>query len=199
MSKANIEEQLHRNYIRLAKIVHPDLNPNNPDADRAFQTLQEQYEKAQRLIGANTQYQAVISISLKEAVEGTDRYFSADNNQKFVLHIPAGVKHRQTVLFRQLSVDFKKDVVLHIKVLINLPPKFSIVGNQLILKETVTFWRLHFGGPISIMGADEKKINLVLPKKTKNGKMFKINGAGLLDRESNKRQPLYIQFFGCVI
>jgi hypothetical protein len=65
-------EQLHRNYIKLAKIIHPDHNPNDSYADLKFQELQEQYEKAQKLLNIKTQYQASISISLKESILGTE-------------------------------------------------------------------------------------------------------------------------------
>jgi DnaJ-class molecular chaperone len=200
MSKAITEEKLRHNYIRLAKILHPDLNPDNLNADKQFQELQEQYKKAQKILGIKIHYQASVSITLKEAIIGTERYFSTDDdNQKFVLHIPAGVKNHQTILFRGLAINSIKDAVLHIKVFINLPTKFSIIGDQLILKENISFWKLYFGGTTYIEGPDGKRINLVIPKKTKNGKMFKVNGAGLLDRVTNKRLPLYIQFFGCLI
>jgi len=200
MSKVITEEQLHQNYIKLVKIIHPDLNPNNPDADRQFQYLQEQYEKARKILGVRTQYQASISISLKEAVTGTERYFSApDDNQKFVLHIPAGVKNHQIISYRGIAINSIKDAVLHIKVFINIPTKFSIIGDQLILKENLPFWKLYFGGKVSIYGPDGKIINLVIPKRTKRGKMFSVKKAGLMDRATNKRLPLYIQFFGYLI
>ena len=198
-TKKITEKELHRNYIRLVKILHPDVNPNNPEADKQFQNLQEQFDKAKKILGANSQYQVSVTITLKEAIHGAERYFITDENQTFVLHIPAGVKHCQTIFYRGLNLSTIKDIVLHIKINIDLPRRFSIVGDQLILKEYVPIWKMYFGGKVSIIGADGKRINLILPSRTKNKKMFKINNMGLLDRIANKRLPLYIQFFGYFI
>jgi DnaJ-class molecular chaperone len=194
------DEQLHKNYIRLAKIIHPDLNPDDPDADQKFQELQEEYFKAQKLLADKSHYQASISITLKEAILGGERFFSTDDgDHKFVLTVPAGVKNKQTILYRGISMNSVKDAILHIKIFINLPSKFSIVGDQLILEEKVSFWKLKFGGLYTITGPDGRKIIVTIPKNTKNGKMFKVKDEGLMNRVEKKRHPLYIQFFGRII
>jgi DnaJ-class molecular chaperone len=193
-------EQLHQNYIRLAKILHPDINPDDPDSDQKFQELQEQYYKAQKIIGIKAQYQASISITLKEAILGAERFFSTDEgNHKFVLSVPAGVKNKQTVLYRGIAINTIKDAVLHIKVFINLPTKFSIIGDKLVLKESITFWKLKFGGSYIIDGPDGQKISVTIPKNTKSGKMFRVKNRGLFNRVENKRDFLYVQFFGRII
>ncbi len=192
-------EQLHQNFIRLAKILHPDLNPTDPDANQKFQELQEQYERAQKLVGAKTQYQTSISITLSESITGTERFFVTDDNHRFMLKIPAGVKNKQTVLYRGIIVNMEKDTVLHIKVFIYMPIKFSIVGGHLIMKEHIPFWKLIFGGIHEITGPDGRKFPLTIPCKTKNGKMFRVQKAGLWNRVEQIRDPLYIQFFGSLI
>lgn len=199
VTKTTSSEQLHKNYIRLAKVLHPDHNSGNPDSDKKFQELQEQYEKAQKLLGMKTQYQASTNISLQESITGTERFFVTDDNQRFLLTIPAGVKQRQTMLYRGLLLNSVKDSVLHIKVHITLPTKFSIVGDNLILKETISFWKLYFGGDYEIVGPDGTKIAVKIPRKTKNGKMFKVKNAGLWNRQEKRREPLYNQFFGSII
>lgn len=193
------QAQLHQNYIRLAKVLHPDHNLSDPGADKKFQELQEQYEKAQKLLGIKTQYQSSVSISLKEAITGCERFFITDNNQKFVLNIPAGVKNKQTILYRGFAIKSTKNVTLNIKVTIDIPAKYTIVGERLILREFVPFWKLIFGGNYEITGPDHKKIPVIIPKKTKSNKMFLVKNAGLWNRTENKREPLYIQFFGSII
>ena len=55
--------QLHENYIRLSKLVHPDLNPDDPDANLKFQELNAQYIKAQEILDKKqTHYQTSVSI-----------------------------------------------------------------------------------------------------------------------------------------
>jgi DnaJ-class molecular chaperone len=200
LSNQNISaEHLHQNYIKLAKVLHPDVNPDDPDADKKFQELQEQYQKAQKLLEAKTQYQASISITLSEAITGTERFFVSDENQRFMLNIPAGVKNKQTVLYRGLAISSIKDAVLHIRVYIDIPTKFKIIGDNLILNEGVPFWKLIFGGKHEITGPDGRKIPVTIPRKTKNGKMFRVQNAGLWNRNEKKRDALYIQFFGSAI
>jgi DnaJ-class molecular chaperone len=191
-------DQLHSQYIRLAKIIHPDHNPNE-DADEKFQELQEQYEKAQKLLNIKTNYQASISVTLKESILGTERFFVTDEGNRFVLMIPAGVKNHQTIQFRGLSLNSVKSAILHIKVYINIPSNFSIIGENLILNQNINFFKLYFGGKYEIIGPDGKIILVTIPKKTKNGKMFRIQNAGLWNRIEKKREPLYIQFFGSII
>ena len=193
-------EQLHTNFIKLAKLIHPDYNTNDPTANEKFQKLQEQYQKAQKLLGSKNQYQASISISLKEAIFGTERYFITHDKQRFVLNIPAGVRNKQSILYRRIMIHSgKNEAILHIKVFIKIPTKFSIIGNQLILKESVSYWKLFFGGQYRIQGIGGNQILINIPKRTKSKKMFKVQNEGLWDRVEKKRYPLYIQFFGRII
>jgi DnaJ-class molecular chaperone len=197
MAEVNIsEKQLHTNYIKLAKIIHPDHNSNDPLADVKFQELQQQYEKAQKLIESKPQYQASVSISLKESILGCERYFVNDDNYKFVLNIPAGVKNKQTILYRDLNINSVKNTILHIKILIDLPKDYTISGDTLILKTSVHFWKLYFGGEYKIKTPDGLQIPVLIPKKTKSGKMFRILKYGLWNRAEKKRDPLYVQIFG---
>jgi DnaJ-class molecular chaperone len=193
------KEQLHTNFIRLAKLLHPDHDLNNPNADSNFQELQIQYKKAQQLVGPKSQYQAVISISLSEAILGCERFFINDEDQKFVLTIPAGIKNKQLIMFRGLAVNSAKDAVLHIKVFIKMTSEYTIVGDRLILKIYVPFWKLFFGGKYIISDPIEEKFSIMIPKKTKNGKMFRFSKNGLWNRIEKKRDPLYIQIFGKII
>jgi DnaJ-class molecular chaperone len=200
IEKTVTSEELRTKYIRLAKVLHPDHNPNDPDADQKFQELQKQYEKARKILGVKTQYQASISITLKESILGTERFFTTDDGkQKFSLSIPAGVKNKQTISFRGITVNSVTDTALHIKILIDVPHDFSIVGEQLILKESVSYWKLFFGGKHKITGATGNQIIITVAKRTKSEKMFKVRGEGLWNRVENKRNPLYIQFFGSII
>ena len=187
------KDELHANYKKLAKVIHPDLNHDNAAVGK-FQELQEQYKIAQKLITKH--YQSSISISLKEAIEGAERYFVMDKT-KLVLNIPAGVKHRQTIQFSD-NTD-SNTAILHVKVYINLLPNFTIVGDHLILKEKISYWKLYFGGKHQILVPDGRKIPITIPRKTKNGKMFMVRNAGLFNRKEQKREPLYIQFFGSII
>jgi DnaJ-class molecular chaperone len=191
--------ELRNNYIRLAKVLHPDKNTSDPKADKKFQELQEQYERAQKLLGMKNQYQASATITLHEAISGTERFFVTDENQRFMLTIPAGVKNKQVIIYRGVTVNSSRDSVLQIKVYITTPTKFSIIGENLILKESIPFWKLFFGGSYQITGPDGSKIPVNIPRKTKNGKMFRVKNAGLWNRTEKKREPLYIQFFGSIV
>ena len=199
MANTNISpEQLHRNYIKLAKSIHPDLNPDDQSADTKFQELQSYYATAQKLINKN-RYNAAVSITLKESITGTTRYFINDENNKFVLSIPAGVKNHQNIKYRGIAGNVSKDAVLNIKIFIKMPPNFIIVGEQLILKEHVSFWKLYFGGRHQFIGPDGNIILVSIPPKTKNKKIFRVLNAGLFNKTEKKREHLYIQFFGSII
>jgi DnaJ-class molecular chaperone len=200
MNEKITPEQLHINFIRLAKIIHPDNNPTDIESTEKFQELQKQYEIAQKFIYTKNQYHISISITLKEAIHGAERYFTIDDSGCYImLTIPPGVKNKQTLLYRNLTIKTIQNVNVYIKIYIDIPYNFSIIGDQLILKEWVPFWKMYFGGEYIITGPDRKKILVKIPKKTKNGKMFKVQGAGSLDRIEKKRNPLYIQFFGSII
>jgi DnaJ-class molecular chaperone len=84
-------------------------------------------------------------------------------------------------------------------VFINIPSNFIIVGDNLILNQNISFWKLYFGGSYNIIGPDETTISVIIPPKTKNGKMFRVKKAGLWNRINKLREPLYIQFFGSII
>lgn len=195
MKKQNSEKQLHTNYVRLAKILHPDLN-HNSQSEKLFQELNQNYKKALELFN---QYQATIKISLKEAIEGTERYFINDNDQKFVLVIPAGIKNNQIIHFRGIDINSKKNIILHIKTIIELPKKYSIINDNLVSKEKIPIYKLFMGGKYSIIGPDGKKIVINLPRKIKIGKLFKISNSGLWNIRDNKRDPLFILIYSKLI
>lgn len=197
---ANIsQEQLHTNFIKLSKIIHPDQNPDDPDATSKFQILVQEYEKAQKLIGPKSQYQTSIKITLKESITGCERYFVSDDNHRFVLNIPAGVKNKQVVQYRGIEINSVKNTVVHIKVLIDMPNHYTIAGNALILKIKVPYYKLIFGGTHVITSPDGNTVSITIHKNTKSGKMFKLMNFGLWNRIEKKREPLYIHIFGCII
>lgn len=200
MNQPNITpEELRINYIRLAKVLHPDSNPDNPTAVQAFQELQTQYEKAEKILESKSHYQASISVTLNEAIRGCERFFINDDGNKFLLTIPAGVKNRQVVMYRGMAINSSKDSILDVKVGITLPSDYVIAGDKLIFNLRVPYWKLFFGGRHTFVGPDGTTIPITIPKNSKSGKMYRVNQHGFWNRVEKKRDSLYIQIFGCII
>lgn len=194
-------ELLRDNYRRLAKTVHPDLNPNDPLAGEKFKVLHEVYTEAKEKIEST--YATTIGITLSESISGCERIFVIPSTDySCLLSIPAGVQQYQNITYKNLAISKDKRIAVNAKILIDVPKGFVLVGKNkenLVYTKMVSWWTLFFGGEVTMSGPDGKEIKFDLPGRTKNGHIYKLPGHGLFDRGKKERNPLYIQFFGQIL
>ncbi|VVC05072.1 Chaperone protein DnaJ [uncultured archaeon] len=188
------KDEIRKNYLKLAKVLHPDTN--YVESDEMFKNLQNEYH---RLLKSPVEYRTIAIISLKESILGTERYFLSPADQKFILAIPAGIHNGQVLQFRNFGAGLESPVILKVRIKIWMPHQCSVVDGKLLVKEHVIFWKMIWGGKHTLIAPDGRKVEIKIPKNTKNRKIFTIQKYGLWNRGKNIQEPLYIQLFKCWI
>jgi DnaJ-class molecular chaperone len=188
MSNANLTPQIHSNYRALAKRFHPDLHPNDPNAQRNFQLLNETYHSIEKI------YLTRISISLQDSILGCDRYFvSHDGHRRFLLSIPSGISSGEVIRYKDVQVDADRLSTLSVRISVDLPPQYAIKNGKLIQTLRIPFLKSLFGGELVITGPDGNRLRLNIPARAKNKSIYRIEHEGLTDRRSKIRGDLFIQ------
>ena len=184
---ANVNVAARSTYLNLVKATHPDLHPNDPSAEEKFKQIQENKEKIN--------YSTIVNISLEEAISGCQRYYiDPESKLHLVLDIPKGIKHNQTILFKNNITG-----TISVKILIDLPNHYCFSGNNLVLTIYLSYISLYFGKTYYFNGPDGKRIKIIIPKKVKSGTVYKLPYNGLFNSTNNQRDPLYIRFIGRII
>lgn len=177
---------LHKQYLKLAKEFHPDSNPDDPDAETKFKLLQSAYNSTKEKSKIK-KYTCTPKISLQETFTGCTKYVQlSDTPSKFQIFIPAGCKSGDSVIFGNQTIKITA------KIEITIPKDYEILNNKLIFHCKVPFWKLYFGGVFRFRFLDGKIIKTTLPKKAKNGDVFSIENFGLFNKVKNGRDPLFI-------
>jgi len=173
-------------YLNLVKATHPDLHPNDPQAEEKFKKLQETKDNY---------YKTIISISLAESISGCERYYiDPESKQNLVLNIPKGIKHNQIIIFKNAVTG-----TISVKILIELPNHYCFSGSELVLTIPISYISLYFGGIHHFVGPDNKRLKIIIPKKAKSGTIYKLPNNGLWNSTTNERDPLYIRLIGKII
>lgn len=110
--------------------------------------------------------------------------------------VPPGAKHGDTIRYQGLGDDGngrhpRGDLLVRIKV--NKKKDWERDGNNLITRKTINVFDLMLGCAILIVTLDDKKVNLKIPKGTRPGQIFSINGYGVPDLNTRQRGNLYVE------
>jgi DnaJ-class molecular chaperone len=193
-SDVNSFKQLRLNFLTLVKRYHPDLHPDIPNISEKFTNLINEYKKCLSLFSNKKIYNINVYISLQDAIMGCERFFlSNDGKRKFLLKIPAGVKNKDNIYYKDVQINENCFSILNAIININFPKNYVYKNNKLILKIYVFPWKMYFGGKTVIIGPDGCLLHINIPKKTKSGAIFAIDNEGLYNKKNNQRDKLYIQ------
>jgi DnaJ-class molecular chaperone len=110
--------------------------------------------------------------------------------------VPAGAKHGDTIRYQGLGDDGhgrypRGDLLVKIKV--NKKKDWERDGNNLITRRTINVFDLMLGCAILVITLDGKTVNLKIPKGTRSGQIFSINGYGVPDLNTKQRGNLYVE------
>ncbi len=132
---------------------------------------------------------ANVTISLKEAYEGTSRTLRV-GGEKMKVKIPAGIKDGQRLKLKgkgrsTLSRGARGD--LYLTVNINMPEEYERKGDNIYYDHPIDLYTAVLGGE-TVVNTLAGKAKLNIPAGTSSGKLFRLNGMGMPEfkNSSNK-------------
>ncbi len=140
------------------------------------------------------------SIDLADTVTGKSFIMQYKLNsgrlETVTVDIPPGAKHGDTINYQGLGDDGhprypRGNLLVRIKV--SKSKNWDRDGNNLITKKTVNVFDLMLGCAILVVTLDNKQVQLKIPKGTRPGQIFSINGYGVPDINTRQRGNLYVE------
>ncbi len=125
--------------------------------------------------------QASVSISLRQAYEGTEATVRVGSGKTLKVKIPPGVKQGQKIrLARQGGPGFAggENGDLFIKVDIQPDPHFTLDGRDIELTLPIAPWEAVLGAKVTVPTLDGK-VQLKIPKGAQSGKKMRLKGRGM--------------------
>jgi curved DNA-binding protein len=140
-------------------------------------------------------YEASLSISLEEAHKGVEKQFVVDG-RTLKVKITPGIKEGKKLRLRNqggegVSGGEKGD--LYLKIQIEKHPYFERKESDLYCDLKVDLYTAVLGGKKEVKTLDGKRVNIIIPKETENGKILKVKGMGMNKPERNERGDLFIR------
>lgn len=126
-------------------------------------------------------YEANLNLTLEEAYNGVQKQFTV-NGKTVKVNIQPGTRDGKKLRLRGMGSagnygGEKGDLYLNIHVIDH--PFYEIKGDDLFLNLDVDLYTAVLGGDVQINTLDGRKINIVIPKETDNGKLLKLKKMGL--------------------
>lgn len=126
-------------------------------------------------------YEASLTISLKEAHKGVEKQFSV-NGSTLRVKITPGIEEGKKLRLRNqggegIGGGEKGD--LYLKIQIEKHPHFERKENDLFYNLDIDLYTAILGGKKEITTLDGKRINIVIPKETESGKILKVKEMGM--------------------
>jgi curved DNA-binding protein len=139
-------------------------------------------------------YEAVLKISLEEAHRGTEKQFTI-NGKTLKVKITPGIEEGKKLRLKNQGSEGARGGVkgdLYLKIQIEKHPYFERKGNDLYYDLEVDLYTAILGGKKEVTTLDGKRINIIIPKETENGKVLKVKGMGM-NRPSRDRGNLFVR------
>jgi len=142
-------------------------------------------------------YEAVLNITLEEAHKGTEKKITV-NGKTLKVKIDPGIESGKKLRLKNqggegINGGSKGD--LYLKIQIEKHPLFEREGDDLYYNLNIDLYTAILGGKKEITTLDGKKINIIIPKETENGKVLKIKGMGMNKYSFFGRGDLYVKIF----
>ncbi len=141
--------------------------------------------------GVDLDMQARITIPFIVSVLGGKHQVTA-NNQSFDIKIPAGIKSGETMRVRGKGRSHggqAGDLLLSVEVAASA--EYERRGDDLYKSFDIPLKTAWLGGKIEVV-TPEKEVSLKVPKNTKNGQKFRLQGKGVADRKTALRGDLFL-------
>jgi curved DNA-binding protein len=219
VSRGADEKELRKAFRRLARKYHPDVNPNDPEAEERFKEINFGGDSSfsdffGQIFGGvrgaspgdkpgGFEYQArpqhgrdveqEIEVSLQEAHHGTTRVFDKDG-RRLRVKIPPGARSGTRIRLTGEGTPGTAGVpagnlVLRARVLPD--PGFERQGDDLHVTVPVDLYVAILGGQTPVPTLDGA-IKLTIPAGTQNGQRFRLRGKGMPHlQEPEDRGDLY--------
>ena len=127
---------------------------------------------------------------------GVERQISVDG-KKLKVKIEPGTTNNTKLRLRSMGASGsnggeKGDLYLNIHVLDH--PFYEVKGNDLYYNLDVDLYTSVLGGNVQVQTLDHKKLSIVIPPETDNGKLLKLRGQGMVSKENKSiRGDLYVR------
>ena len=141
-------------------------------------------------------YEANLNLTLEEVFNGVERQINVDG-KKIKVKIEQGTIDKTKLRLRGMGSPGshggeKGDLYLNIHVLDH--PFYEVKGDDLYYNFDVDLYTAVLGGNVQIQTLDHKKLSIVIPPETDNGKLLKLRGQGMISKDhKNKRGDLYVR------
>ncbi len=141
-------------------------------------------------------YEANLNLTLEEVFNGVERQISVDG-KKLKVKIEPGTTNNTKLRLRSMGASGsnggeKGDLYLNIHVLDH--PFYEVKGNDLYYNLDVDLYTSVLGGNVQVQTLDHKKLSIVIPPETDNGKLLKLRGQGMVSKENKSiRGDLYVR------
>lgn len=141
-------------------------------------------------------YEANLNLTLEEVFNGVDRQISVDG-KKLKVKIQPGTPDNTKLRLRGMGASGsnggeKGDLYLNIHVLDH--PFYEVKGNDLYYNLDVDLYTSILGGNVQIQTLDHRTLSIVIPPETDNGKLLKLRGQGMINKENkSKRGDLFVR------
>ncbi|MDO5018082.1 MAG: DnaJ C-terminal domain-containing protein [Lagierella massiliensis] len=139
---------------------------------------------SQRTKPQREKYNTEISISLKEAYEGSDKTLTLNvngENKNLNIKIPKGILPGKKIRTKGEKIGLDGDIYIKINVIDSVN---KLDGLDITKKIKVYPWDALFGDKV-VVETLEKKIKVNIPKDIKSGQKIKIHGKGFRDMNGN--------------
>ena len=141
-------------------------------------------------------YEANLNLTLEEAYNGAQKQFNI-NGKTIKINISPGTQDGKKLRLRSMGAPGKNggargDLYLNIHVINH--PFYELKGDDLFYNLDLDLYTAILGGNVQIKTLDNKKINIVIPKETDNGKLLKLKKMGVPKNGNlNDKGDLYVR------
>ncbi len=115
--------------------------------------------------------------------------------EKIKFFVPAGIDTNQVIKIEGMGEAGRKNGKggdLYIRVFVKKHPIFKRKGDDLLMKESISFSQAALGDEVEISTLEGKKILLKVPSGTESGKILQISGKGIPHFSSYGRGNMYV-------